>query len=80
MCPYGTDGANAHVSSLTDLTCLASCLLPRALSATLLSILRGSPSLFPGRLAASRARQLLLSVGGDVDIALAVLMDEDAES
>jgi hypothetical protein len=37
-------------------------------------------SLFPGRLAASRARQLLRSVSGDVDIALAVLMDEDAES
>ena len=36
-------------------------------------------SLFPGRLGQARARRLLLSLGGDVDVALAVLMDEDAE-
>ena len=34
--------------------------------------------LFPGRLGVSQARRLLRSVGGDVDVALAVLMDEDA--
>jgi len=43
-------------------------------------IAKRSPGPFPGRLGSSRARRLLLSVGGDVDIALAVLMDEDAES
>ena len=32
--------------------------------------------LFPGRLGVSQARRLLRSVGGDVDVALAVLMDE----
>ena len=45
-----------------------------------LAICRLAASLFPGRLGSSRARRLLLSVSGDVDIALAVLMDEDAES
>ena len=35
-------------------------------------------SLFPGRLGRAQARRLLQSVGGDVDVALAVLMDEEA--
>jgi hypothetical protein len=35
-------------------------------------------SLFPGRLGRARARRLLQTVAGDVDVALAVLMDEEA--